>query len=330
MTTCFPDYRQLVMRAYERKKVNNTLPLGLMHLTPANLKDECVKSCTKDVSRRDEKIIRDFCGDLNESKSYKDIIKRCDTDRFRPLVNYLKGKSENTDEKNIELLAWLIDFSGRPWEIGKKISGEEDVNEDPAPNDVNTVAEEEEVLSDAPVSLPLAGSELPAGNPVIPGNPIIPIIQAETEDSKRGEMMGFTTTTANPPRKLKEKSAKTLAAVMLSLVLGAGSIWWWQNRNQSGAGCMYWSEDHYEPIACDQKKPNVKIIAFDARRMENFKKITQPDTITYQAIGKVWYSKINNKMEYYTSGGEHPVAFDRELKPITAYIIDIHIRKITN
>src|SRR6187402_622208 len=132
MATLFPDYQQLVMQAYEQKKLSNTLPHGLMHLSPAKLKDECLKKCTKDVNRRDEKVIRDFCGDLNESKNYHVIIQRCDTDKFRPLVNYLKGKSESTDEKNIELLAWLIDFSGRPWELGKEYTDNNTISENPA------------------------------------------------------------------------------------------------------------------------------------------------------------------------------------------------------
>jgi hypothetical protein len=115
---------------------------------------------------------------------------------------------------------------------------------------------------------------------------------------------------------------------MLSLALGTGVTWWWKDKNRMpdfSGGCMYWSEDHYKPIACNQKIPNAMIIALDTAKLKTFKKITMPDTITYLDIGKVWYSKIDGKIEYYTSGGEHPIVFDHRLKPVTKYIIDKYI-----
>ncbi len=310
MATYFVDYQQQVMQAYERKKGNNTLPHGLMHLTPANIKEECVKKCTTDVNRRDEKAIRDFCGDLNESKNCHTLLQRCDTDKFRPLVNYLKGKSESTDPKNIELLAWLIDFPGRPWVMGKEIPVE----------------------------------DLPAENPVIPEIPAIPENPENPENPARvdREVPGVKfsddamapkstdppTPAINAPRKIPGKSAKTLAtAVMLSLVAGTGGMWWWMDKNQPpGSGnCMYWQEDHYVPVACNKKIPNTMIIPLDSMKLKYFRKIASPDTITYEAIGKVWYSKIKGKMEYYTLPGEHPVVFGYQLRPITSHIIDVHI-----
>lgn len=325
MATYFPDYQQLVMQAYERKKVNNTLPYGLMYLTPAKLRDECVKRCTKDVTRQDEKVIRDFCGDLNESRNCHVIIQRCDTDKFRPLVNYLKGKSENTDVKNIELLAWLIDFPGRPWELGKNFPADEGINEASVLNDASLAAGDQVTASDFLVNPPEAESDKPAANPAIPENPIIP---GWIDDSMGKERLGIRTVGTNNQKKIGGKSTKTLAAVvMLSLALGTGTMWLWKDKNQmlNSRDCMYWHEDHYEPIPCNQKVPDAMLIALDTMKLKNFRKITRPDTITYQAIGKVWYSKINGKIEYYTSGGAHPVVFGRQLKPITAYIIDKYI-----
>ncbi|WP_343700151.1 hypothetical protein [Chitinophaga sp.] len=308
MATLFIDYEQLVLQAYEQKKINNTLPHGLKHLTPAKLKDECVMRCEKGVSKRDEKAIRDFCGDLNESKTALAIIQRCETDKFRPLVNFLKKKSESTDPKNIELLAFLIDFPGRPWEIGKTYSGS--INDD---------------IDEGVVRGGVVGGITNApDNPV--KNPIIPEIPAGGGHSNVETKM----LEANGQDKVKGKSTKRLtAAVVLSLVLGTGGIWWWKDKNHPShvnGGCMYWMEDHYEPIACNQKIPNTLIIALDTVKLKNFRKITIPDTITYQAKGKVWYSKIDGKIEFYTSGGMHPVNFGHRLKPITDYMIDKYIR----
>ncbi|QJB35504.1 hypothetical protein HF324_31065 [Chitinophaga oryzae] len=302
MATLYVDYQQLVMQAYEQKKGNNMLPHGLMHLTPANLKDECVKKCTMDVNRRDEKIIRDFCGDLNESKSCQVILQRCETDKFRPLVNYLKGKSENTDAKNIELLAWLLDFPDRPWVMGKVISG-----------------------MDQPAETPII--------PEIPTIPEIPDSQNSPESSsipvrmntfKEGENTGKPTAIA-PAGKITRKSTKSLvAAIMLSLVAGTGGMWWWMQPPATG-DCMYWHEDRYEPVACNQRIPNAVIVPRDTLRLKYFRKITRPDTITYRAIGKVWYSKIKGEIEFFTLPGEHPVVFGYQLRPLTIYMIKTRI-----
>lgn len=326
MATLFIDYQQMIMQAYERKKVNNTLPHGLMHLTPAKLKEECLKRCAKDVNKRDEKIIRDFCVDLNDARNCYAIIQRCETDKFRPLVNYLKEKSGSTDEKNIELLAWLIDFHGRPWEMGKEISGDEGIKEDRLSDDTRPAKGDPVTIPDFPADSSETGVDKPAGNPVIPEIPIIPVRFVGTIGKESG---GVSPAETGRQGKAGGKSTKTLAAaVILSLVLGTGGMWWWKDRNQPPRSgyCMYWQEDHYEPIACNQKISNARIIALDTMRLKNLKKITRPDTITYLAIGKVWYSKIAGKFEFYTSGGEHPVVFNRELRPITGYIIDKYIR----
>lgn len=305
MATFFTDYKKLVLGAYERKKANNDLPNGLKHPTPANLKEECLMRCAKAINRRDETTVREFCGDPDESKNCAAIIQKCDRDRFKPLVNYLKGKSENTDEKNIELLAWLIDFPGRPWELGKKYPGDEDINEGPASGPTARPAETDGSAGE------------PAGS--------APADDASGKKSTDAETVGV-----NHGKKRGKSTKRLAAAVMLSLALGTGGMWWWKGNNRPPGlsnGCMYWKEDHYEPVACNQKVSNAMVIALDTVKLKYFKKITVPDTITYEAVGKVWYSKIEGKIEFYTSGGEHPVVFGRRLKPITNYMIDKYIRQ---
>jgi hypothetical protein len=88
---------------------------------------------------------------------------------------------------------------------------------------------------------------------------------------------------------------------------------------------MYWAKDHFQPIPCTQKVPNTLVVALDTVKVKNFKRITRPDTITNRAKGSVWYSKIDNEIEFFTADGEHPVVIGRRLKPITDYIIDKYI-----
>lgn len=315
MVTLFIDYQQLVMQAYEGKKRNNTLPNGLMHLTPAKLKNECKMRCAQPLNRRDQKTIRAFCGEPDESKTLQAIIKHCETDKFRPLVNFLKGKSEKTDEKNIELLAWLIDFPDRPWEFNKSYPGE--FAESPGTNEPEPESEKAIMESSHEAHQPSKTINAPAKDPAI-----LEIPMAFTE-------MAGTDNKTGPHEKKRGRFTKSLAAAaLISLALGTAATWWWKDTNHQqhlSGGCMYWKEDHYEPVACNEKVADVMVIALDSVKLKNFRRIMRPDTITYQSLGKVWYSKIDGKFEYYTSPGDHPVVFGRKLKPITIYIIDKYI-----
>jgi hypothetical protein len=116
----FPDYISLVVQDYQRKRFANVLPLSLMRPSPARIKAECLAVCKERFDRRDEKALKAFFGDSRDKVACLQAIERCDIDKFRPLVNFLKETTTATEDKNIELLAWLIDFSQRPWEIGKE------------------------------------------------------------------------------------------------------------------------------------------------------------------------------------------------------------------
>jgi hypothetical protein len=130
--------------------------------------------------------------------------------------------------------------------------------------------------------------------------------------------------------KSKRKISKVVIAGILLVVIGAGR-YWWKNVAQpqsiipGNGACMYWAEDHFQQIPCNQKIPNAIVVALDTVKVKNFKKITRPDTITHKAKGNVWYSKINKKLEFFTADGEHPEVIGRRLKPITDYIINKYI-----
>lgn len=87
--------------------------------------------------------------------------------------------------------------------------------------------------------------------------------------------------------------------------------------------CMYWDKSEFKPIDCQDKNPvyNHKI-PFDYEKMTYFKRIERKDTLTVDnAFGKVWYSKYNGKVEFFTNDGFDPNN-GRELRKATEYIID--------
>ncbi|WP_265426623.1 hypothetical protein [Chryseobacterium sp. YIM B08800] len=92
---------------------------------------------------------------------------------------------------------------------------------------------------------------------------------------------------------------------------------------QSGSNCMYWDKSEYKPIDCQDKNPVYNHrIPFDYEKMEYFKRIERKDTLTVDnAFGKVWYSKYNGEVDFFTDDGVDPNN-GRELRKATEYIID--------
>ncbi len=87
--------------------------------------------------------------------------------------------------------------------------------------------------------------------------------------------------------------------------------------------CMYWDKSEYKPVDCQDKNPVYNHrIPFDYEKMEYFKRIERKDTLTVDnAYGKVWYSKYNGEVEFFTNDGVDPNN-GRELRIATEYIID--------
>ncbi|MGN8072604.1 hypothetical protein [Mucilaginibacter sp. 22184] len=116
----FADYQALVLQTYHDKKAQSELPFHLSHPTAARLKAECLRVCEKRYHRKDENLLHSFFDRQEDPASYRNAIRKTDPDKFRPLVTYLKQSGQRrTSEKNIELLAWLIDFEPRPFRPGE-------------------------------------------------------------------------------------------------------------------------------------------------------------------------------------------------------------------
>lgn len=115
----FIDYVHLILTEYERLRFENKLPFALVNPTPSRLKEECLRVSHSRYLHKDERILEDFFGSIDGKESCLRTISRCNTDRFKPLVNYLNRGVTNTNPINIELLAWLIDFKERPFQLGK-------------------------------------------------------------------------------------------------------------------------------------------------------------------------------------------------------------------
>ena len=80
--------------------------------------------------------------------------------------------------------------------------------------------------------------------------------------------------------------------------------------------CMFWTGKEYIPTHCSETANG--LIALDMKLVDNFKKITTPDTIT--SIKNVWYSKHQNVVEFFTADGVNPEN-GKELRALTTHML---------
>jgi len=85
--------------------------------------------------------------------------------------------------------------------------------------------------------------------------------------------------------------------------------------------CMYWADDHYEAVDCDKPIYGKQSIALDTVKLNHFKKITKPDTLTIYSIGKTWCTPVDTTLECFTADGRHPLYPSKELKPLSLYLL---------
>jgi hypothetical protein len=112
------EYKKWVLADFDKKKAIGLLPNQIMSPTPGRLKAECVKLLEQDLDPKDEKLFRSFFGQKAGAASYRTAIQNSSADPFRPLTTFLRDRAVNTEFRNIELLAWLVDFEPRPYHPG--------------------------------------------------------------------------------------------------------------------------------------------------------------------------------------------------------------------
>jgi hypothetical protein len=112
------EYKADVLADYDRKVKESRLSSSLVSPTPAGLKAEAVRACEHRFMPKDEVLLRSFFKQKESPTAYRFAILKDDASVFKPLNNFLRDRSIDTKFKNIELLAWLIDFEPRPFHPG--------------------------------------------------------------------------------------------------------------------------------------------------------------------------------------------------------------------
>lgn len=111
----YRDYLDAVVRYYWQLVKNASVPQRLIRPTPAKIKQECLIVCRERFEKRDTRLLTAFFSAEGDATTMSKAIYRCEREKFKPLSNFLNRHTKVTDDLNIELLAWLIDFPHRPY-----------------------------------------------------------------------------------------------------------------------------------------------------------------------------------------------------------------------
>ena len=302
----YKHYIEDLVTHYHALKENGNLAPRLINPTPSSIKEECISLFEVRNSRKDMPVLLTFFR-TNDEAELKRIITKCDRDRFRPLANFLVGRTIETEDPNINLLAWLIDFQ-RPYKASdyahkdQESMGEYKSEEKKAARDIPGMVEAEENEEGESV-----------------------------RNNNDGEAAGEKESTLVDHKKNKRpKRATSIIWTAGILLLFAGIF-----RNSlidlftgKQRGCMIWAGDRFIRAECETKHGDTMAVPFDRERFDNFKRILRPDidTITYYSVGKLFYFLRKEQVEIYTREGNHPVYKDRYLRPLSSTIIDKYVR----
>jgi len=116
------------------------------------------------------------------------------------------------------------------------------------------------------------------------------------------------------------KNGMGIGAMILTLAFGLS----YQGGKFGDDKYMYWNGEEYVSTNNTFVNPNSDVVAMDKNILTNFKKILRPDTLTIEnAVGKTWYSKCNNKVEFFTMDGKNPEN-GKELKIVSEHMVDLY------
>ncbi|CAM6054712.1 unnamed protein product [Sphagnum tenellum] len=267
------SYREKVLADYKKKKAESLLSINLSHPTAASIRNECIAVFETRYKKKDESVVKYLVGEKSSPAEYLIALKILEADDVKSLSNYLQGRTGDTGNKNIELLAWLIDYEPRPHPYNFEVS------------------------------------------------------------SSAAKPQKTFLATAAPKRK------KLYWLIPIIAIITGAVIYWLTGQNPKAKpintfdagdrikGCMFWTGEHYQKTPCDIKRGDTLIVGRDDNKLQHFRKLMITDTITSNSLGKLWYSKIDGNVEFFTASGFHPIHVERRLHPVTQYMINKYAHK---
>jgi hypothetical protein len=330
------DYRKVVFDAYQKKKREGSLSPNLLDPTPGNIREEClIIYRERERNPKDDEIFRQFFKAVDKEKGYLPVLENSLAEKFKQMPKILKGGVPKPGLRYAELLAWLIDFKPRPStsyytsfyrdesfdlvEVIDASGTKTDENETmmiSGNDNEDQNSENERILIDEKI-------DNQSGLVEDENESIIEI----SEDKDEGNKVDIHEIEYV---RMFSTSFITIVSILL-LFVGTACFFAWEisltsvRMPKADEGCMYWNEDHYEPVKCDAQLTNGTIIPLNLTALQQQRKINLPDTLTSYSLGKVWYKGFMKGHEFFTDSGAYPLDTQRVLKPLSSTILTKYI-----
>lgn len=106
------DYKKAIKEKYDQEKYRNNSD-SLLNPSRAKLRDLCIELISCNTNPDDLKVFASFLNfEFNPTLRHK---LNTETDKFRPIENFFRGKSNPANIKTLNMAAILIDFQPRPY-----------------------------------------------------------------------------------------------------------------------------------------------------------------------------------------------------------------------
>ena len=284
-TITFEEYKEGIKAQFQAIKRVGIYGSGdLSNVTPAQLRDLCLRKAENQLSPKDEMVFRYFFN-AKEGEKLTRAIENYGIGKLKSVISFLKGEKNSENRNRIELAAILVDFTPRPFYSYFSNEGKE-------------LKIEEEPLQDM-------------------------------KGKKEDEVLSLVSEVGNEIKGLPEKSIlnrykKALTKVALLCSVGIGVVTLFPKKE-----CMQWNTNHYEVVDCSTESSGFLDPRIPIHKDRLGLKKLDPKTIkTYFENGqpRVWYAKIDDKIELFNQPGLHPTT-GKTLKPITQYIINKYLKE---
>ncbi|MDM1295352.1 hypothetical protein HX021_13775 [Sphingobacterium sp. N143] len=318
----FNIFKEGVLSLYEEKKRKQEMDELLASPSPANLRDYCLIRLSEGLPEADILVLQKFFDPLKKEKSLEDAIYKYKTGWLRALQKFILGKTENPDELLVKLLAVLVDYQPRPFRYNYDNTPTQidlDPPHTPPPIEDGSkmvpstavgpkgISQDEAVISEGDHEKTVDIDHVDTGQVISP--------EGADESQRNKDESGLQKKPFLNKHALRFTGAASLIVTIFITI-----------HFLTPEDCMCWNGEKYIQVDCQDKTQAYQVIGLDQDRLEYFRKITQPDSLGVKDIGNIWYSKIDNEVEFFTGPGYHPVQPNKSLKAVTRHIWDTYVR----
>jgi len=331
MPTTFAQFKEEVFALYQAKKIRQELDDLLVNPSPAKLRDYCLIRLSEGLPPEDIEVFQKFFDPLKREKNLEEAITKYNTGYLKALQKFALNITQDPEDRVVKLFAILVNYQPRPFRFTYDHLVQDPLSDTPKEEEHSKIKEDIENASPASIDpQAINHNNIVLGEDQVEIRGIADNVNdniATTEESNEANETGNIEVLVDPPkRKFLNKYVLRFTGVA-SLIIAI----FFTVHYLTPEDCMCWNGERYIQVDCQDQTQRYQVVGLDKAKLEHFRKITRPDTLGLKDMGNIWYSKIDNEIEFFTAPGYHPIQSRRSLKATTKYIFETYAgQKIEN